>query len=233
MHELDRSYSSGTPAPRTRRALPSRFLDRAVRGHGTLDLVDAAMGLLGRHALRRAPEILAPGWLCKTQEGELALYYGGVAPADLELQCPRPGHRRTDREGRRRARAGALHRTSRRAVHVLCGYALLRGPGDGDGPVAGVDRTGARARPRRLRRHASTPPAAAPPAPPPPTPPPRHRRPQARPRRSPEPSGGSSRPRHLLGDRQRDVERLESVFTAHGRRAGAAARPRGMPRFPP
>src|ERR1700677_1292858 len=98
MYELDRSYSARTPARRTRRAVPARFLDRAVRGHRTLDLGDAPMGLLGRHALRRAPEILAPGLALQDPGGRARAVLRRRLPSDLELQRARPGHSRTDRE---------------------------------------------------------------------------------------------------------------------------------------
>ncbi len=59
------------------------------------------------------------GWVCKTQEGEIALYYGGgqylgpgTSPAAVGFQRARQGSRGAINQGRRSAGAIALHRAS-------------------------------------------------------------------------------------------------------------------------
>ena len=75
------------------------------------------------------------GWICKTQEGDLALYSGGLSPQiwQFSVRDPRVA---ADIEKDVGARV-QVHYTEHPGdtFHVLCGYALLRGPGDGDGPA--------------------------------------------------------------------------------------------------
>ena len=141
------------------------------------------------------------GWLCKTQEGDLALYYGGVVPPQIwqfSVRDPAVGAQIEKAVGAR----VQLHYTEHPGVPSTC-FADTRYFVDRvtvTDPLPALTGTGARRRRAPAPRRRCTARGSAPPRTPPaaaaPPPPPASADLAAVLTRS----GRRSRPRHLLGD---------------------------------